>query len=61
MKIFLDFNEKVGSEDIFNPAIRNASLHEINNDNGFRGVNFATSKNVSRIECSHISVLVETL
>jgi hypothetical protein len=37
MKILLgDFNEKVGNE----------SLHEANNDNRVRVVNFATSKNL---------------
>jgi hypothetical protein len=45
MKILLgDFNAKVGKEDIFKPTIGNESLHEISNDNGFRLVNFATSK-----------------
>jgi endonuclease/exonuclease/phosphatase family metal-dependent hydrolase len=47
MKILLgDFNAKEGREDIFKPAIRNESLHEIINDNGVRSVNFATSKNL---------------
>jgi endonuclease/exonuclease/phosphatase family metal-dependent hydrolase len=47
MKILLgDFNAKVGREDIFKPTIRNESLHEINNDNGIRLVNFGTSKNL---------------
>jgi hypothetical protein len=46
MKILLDFNAKVGKEDIFKPTIGNGSLHEINNDNGVRLVNFATSKNL---------------
>jgi endonuclease/exonuclease/phosphatase family metal-dependent hydrolase len=47
MKILLgDFNAKVGREDIFRPIIGNESLHEINNDNGVRLVNFATSKNL---------------
>jgi hypothetical protein len=46
MKILLgDFNEKVGREDIFKLTIRKVSLHEINNDNGVKVVNFATSKN----------------
>jgi hypothetical protein len=45
MKILLgDFNAKVGREDIFKPIIGNESLHEVNNDNGVRVVNFATSK-----------------
>jgi endonuclease/exonuclease/phosphatase family metal-dependent hydrolase len=47
MKILLgDFNAKVGTEDIFKPVIDNKSLHESNNDNGVRVVNFATSKNL---------------
>ncbi|PNF19100.1 hypothetical protein B7P43_G10545, partial [Cryptotermes secundus] len=39
-----DLNAKVGKEDFFKPTIGNESLHEINNDNGVRVVNFATSK-----------------
>jgi hypothetical protein len=47
MKILLgDFNAKVGRESIFKPTMRNESLHEINNDNGVRVVNFAKSKNL---------------
>jgi hypothetical protein len=46
MKILLDFNAKVGREDIFKPTIGNVSLHEISNDNGATLVNFATSKNL---------------
>jgi hypothetical protein len=47
MKILLgDFNAKVGWEDIFKPIIGKESLHEANNDNGVRVVNFATSKNL---------------
>jgi hypothetical protein len=46
MKILLDFNAKVGREDIFKPIIGNESLHEASNDNGVRVVNFATSKNL---------------
>jgi hypothetical protein len=45
-KILLDFNGKVGREDIFKPIIGNESLHEISNDNGVRLVNFVTSKNL---------------
>jgi hypothetical protein len=36
MKILLDFNAKVGKEDIFKATIGNESLHEISNDNGVR-------------------------
>jgi hypothetical protein len=48
MKILLGvFNDKAGMEDIFKPTIGNESLPEINNDNGVRLVNFATSKNLT--------------
>jgi hypothetical protein len=43
MKILLDFNAKVGRENIFKPTNGNESLHQDNNDNGVRLVNFATS------------------
>jgi len=46
MKILLDFNAKVGSENIFKPTVGNESLHQDSNDNGVRIVNFATSKNL---------------
>jgi hypothetical protein len=47
MKILLgDFSAKVGREDVFKLVSGNRSLHEINNDNGVRVVNFATSKNL---------------
>jgi hypothetical protein len=47
MKILLGgFNPKVDREDIFKPTIENEILHEINNGNGVRVVNFATSKNL---------------
>jgi hypothetical protein len=47
MKISLDFNDKLGREDIFEPIIRNESLHEISSDNGVRVVNFATLKTLT--------------
>jgi hypothetical protein len=40
MKILLDFNAKVGREDIFKTTIGNESLNEISNNNGVRVVNF---------------------
>jgi hypothetical protein len=47
MKILLGgFNTKVDKEDIFKPPIGNAGLHNINNGNGVRLVNFATAKNL---------------
>jgi hypothetical protein len=46
MKILLDFNAKVGMENIFKPVIGNESLHEASNDNGVRVANFATSKHL---------------
>jgi hypothetical protein len=48
MKILLgDFNGKVGTEDIFKQTIGNESLHEINNDDGVRVVNFSSYKNIT--------------
>jgi hypothetical protein len=41
-----DFCANVGKENIFEPTIGNESLHEFSNDNGFRVVNFTTSKNL---------------
>jgi hypothetical protein len=63
MKILLgDFNAKVGREDIFKPTIMNESLHEISNDNGFRLVNFATSKNLRvKVRCFHIATSINIL
>jgi hypothetical protein len=46
VNILLDFNAKVGKEDIFNPTIGNESLHEVSNDNRVRVVNSATHKNL---------------
>jgi hypothetical protein len=40
-----NFNAKVDREDIFEPTIRNMSLHKISNDNGVWVENYATSKN----------------
>ena len=37
------FKEKLGREDIFKPTAGNECLHQENNDNGVRLVNFATS------------------
>jgi hypothetical protein len=45
IKILLgDFNAKVDKENIFKPTIGNESLHQISYYNGFRVVNFGTSK-----------------
>jgi hypothetical protein len=48
MRILLgDFDVRVGKKDIFKPTIGIESLHEINNNNGVRVVNFATYKNLA--------------
>jgi hypothetical protein len=52
-EILLDCNGKVGREDICNPIVRNESLHEINNNNNRVIINFTTSKNLSKVRCSH--------
>jgi len=41
-----DFNAKVGRENIFKPTIAQESLHQDDNDNGVRLVNFTASKNL---------------
>jgi hypothetical protein len=47
MKIMLgDINAKMGRDYIFKPTIGNEGVHEESNDNGFRTVYFATSKNL---------------
>jgi hypothetical protein len=56
-----DFNAQVGREDIFKPTIGNESFHEISNDNGVRVVNFATSKLIVKLQCSHIAAFINIL
>jgi hypothetical protein len=47
MKILLgDCSAKLGREDIFKPTTENEILHQDDNDNSVRKVNFATSKNL---------------
>jgi hypothetical protein len=62
MKILLgDFNAKVGREDIFKPTIGNEISHEISNDNGYRVVNVAASKNlVIKSTISPIAAFINT-
>jgi hypothetical protein len=47
--LFVDVNAKVGRENksIFKQTIGNESLHEINDDNGVRVVNFTPFKNLT--------------
>jgi len=45
---------EVGREDIFKPTIANECLHEIIN------YKFATSKHLSRVQCSHITTFINT-
>jgi hypothetical protein len=56
VKILLDFNAKLGREDIFKLILGIESLHKINNDNIYiRVVNFATPKNLSQKYNVHTS------
>jgi hypothetical protein len=55
--LFRDVNVKVCKEDIFKPTNGNECLHEISNNNGVRVENFATSKNLSKVQCSHTITL----
>ncbi|OXU28510.1 hypothetical protein TSAR_016700 [Trichomalopsis sarcophagae] len=41
-----DFNAKIGREEMFRPTIGKKSLHEANNDNGIRVINFAAEKDL---------------
>jgi hypothetical protein len=59
--MLLDFNVKVSREDNFQPKIANKNVHEISNDNGIRVVNFATPKNLSEVQCSHIIRFINLL
>jgi hypothetical protein len=56
-----DFNANEGREDIFKPSVGNKSPREICNDNGVTVVYFGTSKNLSRIQCSHIILSINIL
>jgi hypothetical protein len=40
---------------------KNESLHEIGYDNGVRVVNYARSKNLPRVQCSHNTKFINTL
>jgi hypothetical protein len=53
-----DVNAKVDREKVFKPTTANESLHEIRNDNGVRIVNFPTSKNLSKVQRSHIVTFI---
>jgi len=45
MKIRLgDFNAKLGRDDIFKQTSGDESMHQDNNDNGVRIINYAASK-----------------
>jgi hypothetical protein len=61
MKILLgNFSVKVGIEDIFKSAIGNEGWHKLSKDNEVRVVNFITSKILSKVQCSHILIFLET-
>ena len=38
--------QKVSKENILKPTIKNESLHQVNNDNFIKIINFAMSKNL---------------
>jgi hypothetical protein len=56
-----DFSAEVGREDFFKRTTGNESLHETSNDNGVRVVKFATSKNLTKVKCSHIITFINVL
>jgi hypothetical protein len=55
-----DFNAKVRREEVFKPITGNESLYGASNDNSVRVVNFATLKNLSRAQQSHITTFINT-
>jgi hypothetical protein len=60
-KILLgDFCAKVDKEGVFKPTIGNEGLYKISNDNGVV-VNFTTSKNPSKVQCSHTITFINVL
>jgi hypothetical protein len=59
--LLVKFNANVGREDIYKPVNGNEGLYEIGNDNGVREVNFATTENLSIVQCSHIATFINTL
>jgi hypothetical protein len=62
MKIQLgDSNPKAGIEDIFSPTTGNEILREISDGKKFRAVNSATSKNLLRLQRSHIAIYANML
>jgi hypothetical protein len=62
MKMSLgDFSAKVGRVDIFKSTNENESLHESSIDNWVRVVNIVTSKNVTEVQRSHITVFIHKL
>jgi hypothetical protein len=55
----LDFNAKVGRQDIFKPKIGNESSHEIDADNGVRVLNFAIPRIwLSKVHCFHVVMFI---
>jgi hypothetical protein len=60
INILRDFSAKVGRVNIFKPTIGNVSLHEINNDNGVRVVNFITFINIIGffLMCEHTAKMI---
>jgi hypothetical protein len=63
MKMLLgDFSAKIDKEDVITPTNGNENLLKINNDNGVRVVNFATSKNLAvKVQCSHFMIFINLL
>ena len=61
MKILLDFNAKLGREDIFKLTIGNESLREDSNDKGVRVLNFGTYKiYLLRVQCFRIETFINS-
>jgi hypothetical protein len=55
-----DLDANVGREVILKPKIGKESLHVINNQNGVKSSNYATSRNLSKVWCSHIVTFINS-
>jgi hypothetical protein len=51
----------VDKEGVLKSTSGNNSLHKSSNDNGARVVNFAISKNLSSVQCSHNATLIHSI
>jgi hypothetical protein len=60
--LLAEFSGKDDTKAIFLPTFGSECFHEMNNDNGVRGVSFATSQSLqTNVLCSHIITFINLL